>query len=114
MIRKMKGLDHEPEYRRRIREKAEKYEREADEEDRETQKRSDNQKIVATLGKINEQQKAYANQSATENDRVNRREWWRFWVDVLGVGGLWSAAAVGTIAIIIGTRDSKDQREIMQ
>ena len=102
----MKGYDSEPEYRRRIREKAEENKREAQEKEREAANENQSEKISAAIIRIEQQLAAYQHENGT-NDK-NERRWRR-----LEVLGLWAAAAVGLIAIIVASCDSHEQRNVM-
>ena len=103
----MSRINREPEYRRRIREKAEKEEQKSADERQETAKRADIHEIVAAIKAIDQK---YDRESHKHN---TRHKWDRLW-EVLGVMGLWIAAAVGIAAIYIGTHDASEQRGVMQ
>jgi hypothetical protein len=101
------GTNREPEYRRRIREKAEKDEYKAEDERQKATERADIHEIVTAI-------KAIGKKYDRESDKHNaRHKWDRLW-EVLGVFGLWLAAAVGATAIWIGTNDAYRQRQVTQ
>jgi hypothetical protein len=98
--------NQEPEYRRRVREKAEQDQKRAENERDRAAKRADIHEIVIAIEAIDEK---YNRETHKEHTRKKRD---RFW-EVLGVAGLWIAAAVGVAAISYGTRDADRQRGIM-
>lgn len=98
---------YEPEYRRRIREKAEKNNNDSNNERDRATKSTDIHKIVLAIKAIDEKYDRERHKDRT------RKKWDRFW-EVMGVAGLWLAAAVGIIAIWYGTRDASGQRAIMR
>jgi len=95
-----------PEYRRRIREKAEKNKQEAIDEGERAAKRADIHEIVAAIEAINQKYDSETHKAES------RHKWDRLW-EVLGVAGLWIDAAVGIAAILYGTHDAKKQRGVM-
>lgn len=97
----------EPEYRRRIRQQTEHDQNCADDERDRSAKSADIHEIVLAIKAIDEK---YDRETHKEH---TRKKWDRLW-EVLGVVGLWLAAAVGISAIIYGTRDANEQRGIMQ
>jgi hypothetical protein len=92
-------LRGEPEYRRRIRQKAEKNQRKTDEEERESANERHIAKIIAAIHGINKE----FPRANDENTPQNRRE--RRW-NHSGVIGLWAAAAVGATAILVSSIDT--------
>src|SRR6266436_40516 len=103
----MSRVNNEPEYRRRIRKKAEKDQQKAETE---RQKATDNTKqyeIIRSIYTIfHEYQRHY------DEDR-SRKQGDRFW-EIAGVAALLLAAAVGVAAILVGTNDASEQRGAMQ
>lgn len=97
----------EPEYRRRRRKEAEENQRYADREWDEATENTQVEKIViAVEGIIQKLESAEDKKSPKNKDerRWKRRE----------VCGLWAAAAVGLIAIVVGNVDAHRQRDTMQ
>jgi hypothetical protein len=78
-------------------------------------------KVISTLQRIAEQNKAAENQ-AKRADRFHRLvekltlrlEGRRYWIEVAETAGLWVAAAVGVAAIIVSSHDSDKQRTVME
>jgi len=87
----------------------------------EAAERSYRQQIIATLERIAQQNQATENQDQRA-DAFHRRvekltlrlEGRRFWIDFFEALGLWVAAAVGVIAIIVASHDSDRQRTVME
>jgi hypothetical protein len=102
----MPRSDREPEYRRKIREKTKQDQNRAENERYRAAESSDIHEIVLAIKAIDQKY----DRDAHENE--SRHKWDRFW-EILGVAGLWLAAAVGIVAICYGTWDSKEQRGIM-
>lgn len=103
----MKGFNFEPEYRRRIREKAEEYKKKANDERNRATQSANVHEIVLAIKAIDQKYDCERHQQHA------RHKWDRFW-EVMGVIGLWLAAGVGVAAICIGTRDASEQRTVMQ
>jgi hypothetical protein len=103
----MKRVDYEPEYRRRIREKAEQKKRAAERERQEVDAKSSAKDITAAIHRV-EQELNGANDQEHPHKKRERR--WEH----AGVVGLWAAAAVGVVAVYFGNHDSKRQRDVMQ
>jgi hypothetical protein len=103
----MKGSHHEPEYRRRLREKAEKDESEANKKKRESQYYNNIVKITLLLQKIGERSTRDSNEEKTYRKR-------NFWVNLLGVIGVWLAGAVAIIAILVSSTRYIEQWQIMR
>jgi hypothetical protein len=101
------GTNREPEYRRRIREKADKDKHESANERQEAANRAYVNKIVASIDAMYEHYKRESHKDHT------RRKWDRFW-EIMGVFGLWLAAGVGATAVWIGTNDADLQRRVAQ
>jgi hypothetical protein len=97
----------EPEYRRRRREEAKENQRSADRERDEATKNSHVEKIIAALNGIIENLKGSQDEKSPKNTGDRRRHVWE-------IGGLWAAATVGLLAIIIGNHDASQQIGIMQ
>jgi hypothetical protein len=96
----------EPEYRRRIREKTEKDQDKTKYKRHGTTEGSNIHEIVSAIEAID---KKYDRESNKQNAR---HKWDRLW-EVLGVVGLWVAAAVGVAAIWYGASDSEKNRIVM-
>lgn len=103
----MLRTDREPEYRRRIREKAEKYDKESNDKRNFADKVSNIHEIVLAIQTINR------NYEYERRKEHTRKKWDRFW-EVAGAAGLWIAAAVGIAAIWVGTHDASEQRDVLQ
>ena len=103
----MLRTDREPEYRRRIREKAEKYEKEANDKRNLADKISNIHEIVLAIRAINQ------NYESERHKEQTRKRWDRVW-EVAGVAGLWIAAAVRIAAIWVGTHDASEQHGVLQ
>jgi hypothetical protein len=103
----MSRTNNEPEYRRRIREKAEKDQQKAETE---RQKATDNTKQYEIARSIYAGVQEYQRYT---NEERSRTQGDRFW-EKAGVFGLWLAAAVGIAAIWVGTHDASEQRGMMQ
>lgn len=103
----MRRAHDEPEYRRRIREKAEKDQQTTNNERDAAAKRSYQYEIVRALYTVIQE---YHRRNAEERAK---RQGDRFW-EIAGVAGLWLAAFVGVAAIIVGNGDSARQRDVMQ
>jgi hypothetical protein len=99
-------LHREPEYRRRLRQKAEEDKRGADRERDEATQDARIEKIIGSVEHIVQQIDRYGDEKSPENKR--KRRW-----DIAEVVGLWAAAFVGAAAIVIGSSDSHEQRDIM-
>jgi hypothetical protein len=97
----------DPEYRRRIREKAEKDQQIAETERREANNKYNIEKIAAAIERVG-QKLDRTNDEQTPQKKSDRR-WERF-----GFLGLWFAGFVGIAAILVGTHDSSEQRGVMQ
>lgn len=97
----------EPEYRRRIREKAEQDHREAKRERDKAQDRAEIRDIAASVESLRQKLESQHDENKAEQNGRRRRQYWE-------IGGLWAAAAVGVIAICIGSWDAHEQRSIMQ
>ena len=102
----MKGLEREPEYRRRIREKTE---QDQDKAEAERQKAADNAKNYEIIRSI---YSIVRECQRSNNEERSRKQGDRFW-EIAGVAGLWLAAAVGITAIWYGTHDASEQRRVM-
>src|SRR5437762_2411813 len=102
----MKGLDCEPEYRRRIRKKAAQDQKNAEAKKREAADKSRVEELAAAIHRIPEQLRHSHDQDSPQDEREH---WWNKW----GVIGLWAAAAVGVIAVVVASCDSHKQRGIM-
>jgi hypothetical protein len=82
---------------------------------------ADRQRVIGALERIAEQNQATENQ-ANRADTFHRRvekltlrlEGRKFWIEVAETAGLWVAAAVGVIAIIVSSHDSDRQRTVME
>ncbi len=98
--------NQEPEYRRRIRQRAEQEERAAEREHDEAAENTHVDKVVTPLERAVEKLDSQANESGAENKR--ERPWKR--AEVIG---LWAAAFVGVAAVCIGSRDANQQRKVM-
>lgn len=103
----MSRTNREPEYRRRIRQKAEQDQQNADTK---RQKAADNSKYYEIIRSIYAVFQEYQRHN---NERRAREQGDRFW-EIAGVAGLWLAAAVGIAAITVGTKDAIEQRRVMQ
>jgi len=76
---------------------------------------------IGALKAIAEQNRA-AEAQAKRADRFHRRvekltlrlEGRKFWIEIAETAGLWFAAAVGVVAIVVATRDAGEQRGVMQ
>ena len=99
--------NREPEYRRRVRENRENEKRQSERERNEASQDARIEKIIASIEGIVKQIDRYTDEKTPEN-RCKRR-----W-DKGEVIGLWAAAAVGIVAILVGSDDSSGQRGIMQ
>src|SRR5579871_1156564 len=99
-------LNGEPEYRRRVRQKAEEDERQARHERKEATQDRRVEKAVAALEALQEKIDRYADENSPQNK--SKRRW-----DKLEVFGLWAAAAVGLIAVYVASNDSQGQRDVM-
>jgi hypothetical protein len=64
-------------------------------------------KITVLLERVERHFARYADENSLTN---KRKEGW----EIAEVMGLWAAAFVGVVAIIVGSRDSGDQRAVMQ
>jgi hypothetical protein len=79
------------------------------------------QEVIAALQRIAEQNKA-ADDQARRADRFHRLveklalrlEGRKYRIEIAETLGLWAAAAVGVIAIVVATHDSSEQRDVMQ
>jgi hypothetical protein len=93
----------------------------AQEKRRDSAEESYRNKVVGSLERIAEQNQATENQ-ANRADTFHRRlekltlrlEGRRFWIEVAETMGLWVAAGVGVIAIIVASHDSGEQTSAMQ
>jgi hypothetical protein len=99
--------NREPEYRRRLREKAEQDKNSASYERDRSAQSADIHEIVLAINAIDEK---YDRETHKEHTRKKRD---RFW-DITGVVGLWLAAAVGVTAVWVGTHDAGQQRDVMR
>src|ERR1700730_8994016 len=97
----------EPEYRRRIREKAEQHKREAENKERGTAEKSYIEHVASAIHRIEQELNRANNENAPEKKRD------RYW-ERGGIVGLCAAAAVGISAIWIGTHDADKQRSVME
>jgi hypothetical protein len=88
---------------------------------KETAESSNRQQIIAALERIARQNQATENQTQRA-DGFHRRvekltlrlEGRKFWLEVFEALGLWVAAAVGVIAILVSSHDSDRQRTVME
>jgi len=98
--------------------------KEQNDPERERHEAADNayrNKVISALQAIAEQNKA-AEDQAKRADRFHRAverltlrlEGRKYWVEIAETAGLWVAAAVGVIAVIVATRDASEQRNVMQ
>jgi hypothetical protein len=102
-----------PEYRKK--------QEDAERKRRESAEHSDRQQIISALERTAEQNQATENQ-AHRADTFHRRvekltlrlEGRKFWLELAETVGLWVAAAVGVIAIIVSSHDSDRQRAVME
>ena len=99
-------FDREPEYRRRLRQKAEQQQSNAQHKEWETAQESRTNELSAAVHRIEEELRR-ANDQDSPHKRSER--WWNKW-EVLG---LWAAAAIGALAVIISSCDSHRQRDVM-
>jgi hypothetical protein len=99
-------FNHEPEYRRRLREKTEKNQHKADDSKGRAELHADRQEVIVALQNLEQQQRTYANQQRIEEDDRKGRDWRQFLVDLFGVLGLWAAAAVGIWAVLSTSHDA--------
>jgi hypothetical protein len=97
----------EPEYRRRIREKAEKDQQTAEAERQKSNNEYNIHQITAAIKRV-QQELGRANDEHTPQKKSDRR-WEKF-----GFFGLWFAGFVGIAAIWFGTHDAREQRGSMQ
>jgi hypothetical protein len=82
---------------------------------------SDRQEIVSALQRVAEQDKA-AHYHTKRGERFHRivekltfrLERRKYWLEVAGTAGLWSAAAVGLAAIIVASHDASEQNRAMR
>jgi hypothetical protein len=107
-------LRGEPEYRRRIREKAEKDQHASEAAKREAKNEGYLGNITVVIQRVEQELQRVEQEIRTSNDehtpQKNRdRCWERF-----GFLGLWFAGIVGIAAIFFGTRDAGEQRKVMQ
>jgi type II secretory pathway pseudopilin PulG len=103
----MKRYYREAEYRRRIREKTEKEENRSQNERYRAAESADIHEIILAIKAIDEK-------FNRENHKEHtRKKWDRFW-EIAGVAGLWIAAAVGIVAVLVSSYDSGEQRWVMQ
>jgi hypothetical protein len=97
----------DPEYRRRIREKTEKNQYKTETERHEATDNTKHYEIVRPIYAIYQEYQRHGNEERA------RKQSDRFW-EIAGVAGLWLAAAVGVVAIWIGTNDASEQRGVMR
>lgn len=98
-----------------------KKQQDAEHKRRESTEHADRQQIITALERIAEQTQATENQ-AHRADIFHRRvekltlrlEGRKFWLELAETIGLWVAAAVGVIAIIVSSHDSDRQRIVME
>jgi hypothetical protein len=107
----MRRAYKEPEYRWRIRQKAEQDHQKSEKERQEATQKHHIDHIILALHRI----KTKIRSSNDENTPRRKRDrgWYHFW-DFVTALGLWAAASVGVAAICIGTHDAKQQRTVMQ
>ena len=105
--------DDEPEYRRRITEKAKYQQQDAKNSEWRAQQNSDRQKIITAIQTFDEHINSYAKEQKSAEKRRSSRDRRQWWLDFAGVLGLWGAAAVGIGAILQGTADFGRQRGVM-
>ena len=98
--------NREPEYRRRIREKAEKYQYSAQAKERESTEKRNSDKIGSAIKRIEQELRRTNDEHTPQKNRD--RCWERF-----GFLGLWFAGVVGVVAILVGTYDAQKQRVVM-
>jgi hypothetical protein len=94
------------EYHGRIREKAEQYERTAERERQKAAEQSNIEKIVRSIEGVTEKLDRQSDEDTSH--KKSERRWRR--AEVIG---LWAAAAVGVIAILVANSDSEHQRHEM-
>jgi hypothetical protein len=102
-------LHGEPEYRRRRREEAEQNQHYADREWDEATKKAQVEKIAVAIKGVDKALKRAEDED--ENCPKNKSE--RRW-KIGEISGLWAAAAVGLIAVIIGNIDASHQLGVMR
>jgi hypothetical protein len=100
-------LHREPEYRRRVRQQRENKQRDADFQAKETAQDSRIARLETSLNAIVTWIETYTNEDSPQNKRKISREWWE-------IRALVAAAAVGAVAIIVGSGDASDTRREMQ
>ncbi len=87
----------------------------------ETAEKSDRQQVIGALERIAEQNEVTESQ-AQRADKFHRRiekltlrlDGRKFWLELAETAGLWAAAAVGVIAILVSSYDSEKQRRVME
>src|SRR5260221_5386499 len=97
----------EPEYRRRIRDKAAQKKDDTEAEERKTSDKGHIENLAAAIHRVEHELCRSNDESAPEKKRIRRWE-------KGGVIGLWAAAGVGVAAIWFGTHDASQQRGVMQ
>jgi hypothetical protein len=102
----MKGFDYEPIYRWRARKKTEKNQRNAEKERQKAAEDTKQHEIVRSLYTIFNEYQDH------NNEERSRKYGDRVW-EIAGVAALLLAAAVGAIAILVGTNDSSELRGAM-
>jgi hypothetical protein len=95
--------DLKSEYHRRVREKAEQHERDAERERKKAAEQANIEKVIRSIDGVSEKLDRQADENTPE--KKSGRKWQR--AEVIG---LWAAAAVGVIAIYVASSDSDHQR----
>jgi hypothetical protein len=96
----------EPEYRKRIREKTEQDKRRLKEEEQKSIEYSNIRQIIYSAEQIVKNLERHYDENQPKNKSDRRR-------NLFEILGLWAAAAVGALAIVTGSLDSYEQREVM-
>lgn len=98
---------NEPEYRRRIRQETEQNKSDSKAKEREAAHESQIEKLSAAMHRV--EQELYR-----ANDETSPKNTKQYWWEKAGVIGLWAAAAVGVIAVVVSSIDSHHQRGVMR
>jgi hypothetical protein len=96
-----------PEYRRRIRENAQKHKESADKERQKAERESEHEDLATAIHAVEQELHRSSDENAPQ--KKSDRRWER-----AGIIGLWAAAIVGVVAIIMGNLDSGRQLDEMQ
>jgi hypothetical protein len=97
----------DPEYRRRIREKAEKDQHSTQAKERESAEKRNRDDVSSAIQRIEQELRRTNDEHTPQKNRD--RYWERF-----GFLGLWFAGLVGVVAILVATYDAEKQRGVMQ